>query len=230
MHFWALCFLLLTNIAFAEVGKISKILAGSDAYIMRGSEKKVLAADFNLEVGDEVFSQESVVLIHLYPTTQMSMAKNTQIKITQSLIEQTANQEKAFSVINFIKGIIRVQVTKETALDVDQKVEAEGVVFAVRGTEFEVSDEKEGIDLDVTEGVVEVSSPYVQSFVPEIVKANEGLRFNKKARKFERRQFRRKFKDAPAFANKQEMRKNWKQKRQDKKAARRVKRQSKDKK
>ena len=54
MHFWALCFLLLTNIAFAEVGKISKILAGSDAYIMRGSEKKVLAADFNLEVGDEV--------------------------------------------------------------------------------------------------------------------------------------------------------------------------------
>jgi hypothetical protein len=213
MHFWALCFLLLTNIAFAEVGKISKVLGSPDAFIMRGTQKIVLAADAKLEVGDEIFSQASVLLIHLYPTTQLSMAKQTQIKITKSLIDETSGTDRAFSIINFIKGLVRVQVVKENNLEVDQKIEADGVAFAVRGTEFEVSKDNEDFDLDVLEGEVEVTSPFVQTFVPEIVKANEGFKFNKKARKFERRKFRRKFKDAPAFAGKDQLRKNWKQKR-----------------
>lgn len=230
MRFWALSFLLLTNIAFAEVGKISKILGGTDAYVLRGTEKSALSVDTKLEVGDEIFSQESVLQVHIYPTTQLSMAKQTQIKITKSLIDESQATDKAFSIINFIKGLVRVQVVKEDNLEVDQKIEADGVAFAVRGTEFEVSKEHEDFDLDVIEGEVEVSSPFVQTFVPEIVKANEGFKFNKKARKFERRKFRRKFKDAPAFAGKDELHKNWKQKRKAKKAERRQKRQAKGKK
>lgn len=230
MYFWALCFLLLTNIAFAEVGKITKIIGGSDVLIMRGSEKKILTSGAKLEVGDEIFSSDTVVQIHLYPTTQLNLAKNTQIKITKNLIEETGSIDKSFSVINFIKGLVRIQVTKEANLEIDQKIEADGVAFAVRGTEFEISKDNEDYDLDVVEGEVEVSSPFVQTFVPEIVKANEGFKFNKKARQFERRKFRRNFKDAPAFANKSEMRKNWKQKRKLKKAAKRAKRQAKDKK
>ena len=108
MHFWALCFLLLTNIAFAEVGKISKVLGSSDAYIIRGTEKIALAADAKLEVGDEIFSQGSVLLIHIYPTTQMSLTKQTQIKITKSLIDESSATDRAFSIINFIKGLIDV--------------------------------------------------------------------------------------------------------------------------
>jgi hypothetical protein len=217
MQVWALSFLLLTNIAFAEVGKISKVLGSSDAYVMRGTEKKTLSVDTKLEVGDELFSQNSVLLVHIYPTTQLSLAKQTQVKITKSFIDESNETDKAFSIINFIKGLVRVQVVKEANLEVDQKIEADGVAFAVRGTEFEVSSENGDYDLDVLEGEVEVSSPFIQTFVPEIVKANEGFKFNKKARKFERRKFRRKFKDAPAFASKDELHKNWKQKRKNRK-------------
>jgi len=213
MIFWVMAFSILVSTSFAEVGKISKILGPGDAYIQRSHEKVYIRENINLEQGDELFTEGSVIVVHLYPTTQISLAKNTQIKINESLIEGDGEKEKSFSVIEFIKGIVRLQVTRDENLEIDQKVVADGVAFAVRGTEFEISQDGEDFDLDVLEGEVEVSSPYVQTFVPEIVKANEGFRFNKKARNFQRRKFGMKFKNHPGFARKEEMRQKWKQKR-----------------
>jgi ferric-dicitrate binding protein FerR (iron transport regulator) len=133
-----------------------------------------------LEEGDTLFSQDNVLLVHLFPSTLLSLAKNTQITLSESKIEEEGNQDKSFSVVNFIKGIVRFLVTKEPDQQIEQKVVADGVAFAVRGTEFEVSQDGENFDLDVLEGEVEVSSPHVQTFVPEVVKPNEGFRFIKR--------------------------------------------------
>lgn len=226
MIFWMMAFSILITTSFAEVGKISKILGTGDAYIQRSHEKISIQENINLEQGDELFTEGSVIVVYLYPTTQISLSKNTQIKITESLIEGDGQKEKSFSVIEFIKGIVRLQVTKDENLEIDQKVVADGVAFAVRGTEFEVSQTGEDFDLDVLEGEVEVSSPYVQTFVPEIVKANEGFRFNKKARNFQRRKFGMKFKNHPGFARKEELKQKWKQKRLEQKKDRSHKRQA----
>ena len=212
--------------SFAQVGKITKMVGSDDAYLLRGQAKIAITQDANLELGDELFSNESVLVLHLYPTSQMSLAKNSQIRINQSLIEGDGEKEKTFSVISFIKGLVRLQVTKDSNLEIDQKIIADGVAFAVRGTEFEVSKEGDDFDLDVIEGEVEVSSPFVQTFVPEIVKANEGFRFNKKEKNFKRRKFKTKFKNHPGFVGREEIRKNWNKKRSEIKLKRSDKRNS----
>lgn len=217
MYLWLATFILLVSSSYGEVGKVSKVIGTNDAYIIRQSAKLSINPDFLIEEGDEVFSQDSVVVIHLYPQSQMSLSKNTHIKITKNLVEGSGEKEKAFSIIDYVKGIIRLQVTKDANQEIEQTVQADGVAFAVRGTEFEVSKEGEDFDLDVVEGEVEVSSPFVQTFVPEIVKANEGFRFNKKHRKFQRRKFRMKLKQT-GFSSRSELREQWKQKRQQRKA------------
>jgi hypothetical protein len=217
---WLISFVLLASTAFAEVGKISKVVGSGDAYILRNKEKITITVDASIEQGDELFTQDSVLIVYLYPTSQIGLAKNTQIKITQNLIEGTDEKDKSFSVIDFIKGLIRLQVTKEDNLEIEQKIVADGVAFAVRGTEFEVSQEGEDFDLDVIEGEVEVTSPYVNTFVPEIVKANEGFRFNKKSRNFQRRKFGAKFKNHPEFAKREEIRQKWKKNRLERKQKR----------
>lgn len=221
MILWILSFLLMISASMAEVGKISKNLGTGNAYLMRGKDKISLVQDSMIELGDEIFSEDCVIQFHLYPTTQINLAKNSHIKITESFIVGEGSKEKSTSVIGFIKGLIRLQVTKDENLEIDQKVVADGVVFGVRGTEFEVSNENDDFELDVVEGEVEVSSPYVQTFVPEMVKANEGFRFNKKARKFERRKFRMKFANNPGFSKREDIRKMWKQKRAEQKLKRR---------
>ncbi len=220
MMIWISCFVLMINISLAEIGKVNKIVGPADAYILRNQNKIMVAPNTEIEEGDEIFSLESVLVIHLYPTTQMSLAKNTQIKISKNLIEETADKEKSFSIIEFVKGIVRLQVTKDDDLEIEQQVVADGVAFAVRGTEFEVSNENENFDLDVIEGEVEVSSPYVQTFVPEIVKANEGFRFNKKQRNFQKRKFGTKFKNHPGFAGREEIKAKRKQMRAERKQKR----------
>lgn len=222
---WLLSLTLMISASIAEVGKVSKLVGNNDAYILRNNQKIAITLDALVEQGDELFTQDSVIVVYLYPTTQMSLAKNTQIKITESLIEGNGDKEKSFSIIDFVKGIVRLQVTKDENLEIEQKIVADGVAFAVRGTEFEVSSEGEDFDLDVIEGEVEVSSPYVQTFVPEMVKANEGFRFNKKAKNFQRRKFLAKFKNHPGFARKEEMREKWKQKRMEQKQNRLNKRE-----
>lgn len=219
MYLW-LSLILMSTFAHAEIGKINKLVGNGNGYLERNTQKINLTQDLMLEEGDTIYSQDNVLLIHLYPSSQLSLSKNTQITLTQNLIEDEDEGEKAFSVVNFVKGIVRVLVTKETDQTIDQKIVADGVSFAVRGTEFEVSEEGDDFDLDVFEGEVEVSSPHVQTFVPEIVKPNEGFRFNKRKKNFQRRKFGPKFKNHPGFKKREEIRENWKKKRSERRAKR----------
>lgn len=207
------------NPAWAEIGKVIKLVGDNDAYVVRANNKVTLSPDTKLELQDEIHSINTYVVIHLYPGTQMSLAKNTQVKLTESMIEDVNDLQRSSSIIDFIKGIIRVQVTKEANEEIDQKIQTEGVSFAVRGTEFEISlEENKDVDLDVFEGQVEVSSPYVQSFVPEYVKANEGFRFDRKKKNFSKRRFAPKFRNHPGFENPKKLKARWKTLKKDRKA------------
>jgi len=221
MKFILLISLFLLNSAWAEVGKITKILGDQDSYLIRGKENIKLTAELDLELNDVIHSQNSYIVIHLYPATQMSLAKNSEIKISEHMIEESGDLEKTTSVIDFIKGIVRVQVTKDTNQEIDQKVQANGVAFGVRGTEFEVSlEENQDVDLDVFEGEVQASSPDIHTFVPEIIKANEGFRYERKKKAFSKRRFAPKFRNHPGFKDRKEIKKQWKLIREQKRAAR----------
>lgn len=214
-------FCLLISSAWAEVGKVTKIVGEQDSYVVRGSENIKLLVDTALELGDIIHSKNAYLVIHLFPATQMSLAKNTEIKISEHMIEENADLEKTTSVIDFIKGIVRLQVTKDSNQEINQKVQADRIAFGVRGTEFEVSlEDNQDVDLDVFEGEVEATSPDVHTFVPEIIKANEGFRFEKKKRAFSKRRFAPKFRNHPGFKDKKEIKKQWKALKEKRKADR----------
>lgn len=187
--------LIFSSFCFAGVGEILSLNGGSDAKLSRGGVEQVLAVGTALQVGDKIRSENSHVVFLIYPKIQMSLGRGSEMSITSHLIDE-ANEAKSSSILELIKGIIRVQVIRDESDQVEHKIDANGVSFAVRGTEFEVTSTDEEAELDVIEGEVEVSSPYVQTFVPEIVKRNEGFKFSRKAKRFERRAFRKKMKDA----------------------------------
>ena len=123
------------NTSLAEVGKVLKVVGSTDAYLVRDQNKISLTVDQILELGDEIFSENSMPVIHLYPGTQLSLDKNTQIKLTEHMIEENAEAvKKSSSVIDFIRGILRASITREEGEEVDQKFQARGVAFGVRGT------------------------------------------------------------------------------------------------
>lgn len=211
MLLWILPVFMMT-FSFAEVGRVVKIVGGQDAYILRQGEKQVLQAEQDLEEGDQIFSQSSHVVIQIYPATQMSIIKDSEVTLTQNLIEETEQVKKATSLIELVKGLIRLQVTKEEGMELDQTVRAPQVAFSVRGTDFEVSTLGDDIDLDVYEGDVEVSSPNVQTFVPYHVKAKEGFRYSRKSPGFARRNFAPKLKE-PGFVPREKLKAFWHKKR-----------------
>lgn len=202
---------LISTTLLAESGKVLKTV-GADTLIKRKGVESVLQMDHILEQGDEIITGKGSALLLLYPATQISLSPDTHITISEHSIDQMEVKERAVSVIGFLKGFIKVLVSKDSDQEVDQRYDAKDVSFGVRGTEFELSENDEGVDLDVSEGVIEVSSPHVQSFVPEIVKANEGLQFSKKRKNFLRRKFAPKFKDRSLFKDKKELFKEWKTK------------------
>lgn len=215
--------------ASAEVGKVVRIAGENTGYLIRASEKVSLNQDTPLELQDEIHSDNSVLVLYLYPGTQISLGKKTSIKLTEHFIDSSEDKlRKSFSIIDLIKGMVRLQVTKEGQEELEQKITADDVAFAVRGTEFEVSYlETSHVDLDVVEGEVEVSSPHVQTFVPEIVKAKQGFRFDRKKRSFGRRKFLLKFRDHPGFGKASQLRKNWRQFKKNQKHVRNRKRKRK---
>ncbi len=203
-----LLFILFSSIAHAQIGEILSLRGSQDAWLSRSGSKIILSEGGTLEVGDSIHTENAHVTFLLYPKIQMSLVKGTEITISKHMIEES-NAEKTTSLIELIKGLIRIQVTRDGNEEVDQKVDAKGVTFAVRGTEFEVSSTDVDAELDVFEGEVEVSSPYVQTFVPEIVKPKEGFRFERKGRKFERRALKERNREAK-FLRREEMRTRWK--------------------
>ncbi|MES2528138.1 MAG: FecR domain-containing protein [Bdellovibrionota bacterium] len=213
-------FLFTISLTHAQVGEVLSMKGSHDAWISRNGSRISIAEGLSLETGDNIHTENAHVTFLIYPKIQMSLVKGTEITISRHMIEEST-AEKSTSLIELIKGLIRVQVTKDGTEEVDHKIDARGVTFSVRGTEFEVSSTDEDAELDVFEGEVEVSSPYVQTFVPEIVKPNEGFRFERKEKKFARRALKERNREA-RFIRKEEMRQRWK----NKKASRIEKRQS----
>ncbi|MFL5783994.1 MAG: FecR domain-containing protein [Bacteriovoracaceae bacterium] len=205
-----LVLLLSISFAYAQIGEI-RSLTSPGAYLMRAGSRIDLATGTPLEVGDDIFTESSHVTLILFPKIQMSLVNGTELKISQHMIDEANEEEKTTSLVDLIKGLLRIQVTRDGSETVDQKINAKEVTFAVRGTEFEVSSTDDDAELDVFEGEVQVSSPYVQTFVPEIVKPNEGFRFDRKTRKFARRANRERIKNA-RFMQRQQMREMWKNK------------------
>lgn len=206
---------LFSTILFAESGRVLKTI-GSDTHLNRKGSMILLQQDLILEEGDEISTGKGSALLLLYPATQISLSPDTTILISEHSIQQLEVKEKAVSVISFIKGLIKVLVSKDSDQEVDQRYETKDVSFGVRGTEFELSESDETVELDVTEGLIEASSPHVQSFVPEYVKANEGLQFSKKRKNFAKRKFLLKIKDRGIFKDRKEILKQWKIKKKSK--------------
>lgn len=185
MYLWTLSLLLVANISFAAVGSVELISSKSDASLSRGAKKLSVSKKMKLNAGDELETQDSSLLINLNSRVQLSLAPHTHLKIN--------------SAPSLTKGSVRVLVTKQK---VDQKFEGESVSFTSKDADFEVSREGDNFDLSVVKGEVQVASPFINTFVPEIVKANEGFRFNLKAKSFERRKFAFKFNTYPGFVEK----------------------------
>lgn len=203
--------------AHAEVGEVIAVRGGTDAYLSRNGERHILTEGFPLQVGDTLRTESSHVVFLLFPKIQMSLVKGTEIIITSHLVEDSGEIEKTESLIDLIKGLIRIQVTRDDNDKVEQKVNAKDVSFAVRGTEYEVSSTDDDAELDVFEGEVEVSSPHVQTFVPEIVKPRQGFRFERKNRQFVRRALKERNKESK-FLRKEELKTRWQTRKAEKKA------------
>ncbi len=224
MSYFLSAFIVLISLAHAEVGEIISLRGGTDSYLLRNGSKTSITEGVKLEVGDSIHSGKGHVSLLLYPKIQMGLSTDTELRITAHMVSEANNKVKTDSLIDMIKGLVRIQVTRDQNEEVQQKVDARGVSFAVRGTEYEVSSTEDDAELDVFEGEVEVSSPHVQTFVPEIVKPKEGFRYSRKARQFSRRAFKERNKDA-RFLKKEEMRSRW-QKRKDLRADRRTERRN----
>jgi hypothetical protein len=165
MRFWALFLLFIMNSSFAA----------SNAFIMRGGKTIPFTPEIKIELNDEVHSGDSFMMIQIKPQTKISMAKHTELLITED------------SYVELKKGMILLKVKK------DEQV-VKGEAFSFRGTgQFEIALENSDVHLNVIKGQVQASSPYVQSFAPEIVKAKEGLEFNGKNKNFIRKKFAPKF-------------------------------------
>lgn len=207
-------FFLFISVSHAQVGEILS-LRGSDSFLSRNGTQSSLTEGTKLEVGDSVHSGNGHVTLILFPKIQMGLSKGTELKITRHMVAE-ANTEKTESLIELVKGLIRVQVSRDPGEEVQQGVHARDITFAVRGTEYEVSTDDEMADLDVFEGEVEVSSPHVQTFVPEIVKPREGFRFDRKKRQFARRAHRENLKNV-RFLRKEEIRSRWQERKAERK-------------
>jgi hypothetical protein len=190
--------------AFAGIGEITS-LHGDGSYLLRAGSNITLTEGLGLEVGDTIHSENAHVSLLLYPEIQMGLVNGTELKITRHMVEDAESGAKTDSLIDLVKGLVRIQVSKDQGDEVQQKVDAGSVTFAVRGTEYEVSTTPEDAELDVFAGEVQVSSPLIQTFVPEIVKPNEGFRFDRKGRKFSRRAVRERNKQA-RFIRREQMR------------------------
>jgi hypothetical protein len=177
---FTLTFWFYLDAVYADMGKIVRLGDKSEAHLERSRQKIVLQPGTRIKHGDKIFSSSSDVLLLIYPATQLSLTKQSQLIIKNN------------SLLVVQKGGGRFKSKEQL------NIKTTDVAFSTHGTEFEVVLAKSFVDLDVLSGMVEVTSPHVHTFVPEIVKANEGFRFDRKKRQFIRREFKSRFKELGA--------------------------------
>lgn len=106
----------------------------------------------------------------LSPTVKLRAGRNTKFTVNKEASVVTS--------IKLSKGVVRVMSSSEFA------VKGPDVTFTTKDAEFEVAIFKHFVDVNVIRGEVEASSPHIQTFVPEIINAQEGFRYSRTERKF----------------------------------------------
>lgn len=210
MGLWILSFVLMVSTASASVGKVLKTADNSGAYIIRNKNKIDLKSDLALETGDQVVSGTTNLVLQLYPETQIALTKQTELIIDQADLEISKSNDRGFAVVKLQKGLVKVLIPAGKRQELEQRWETEGMTGAVRQGEFELSvEESKNVKLEVMKGQVDVSSPFIQSFVPEIVKSNEGLTFVMKDKAFSRHRVDGKSQLKDVLINPKTTKKNW---------------------
>ena len=109
-------------------------------------------------------NQENTSLTEVSSSFKYSLSQNSELK---------KNHEGDY-VLSVGGG--RFFITKSVNVT---KIHAPDLVISTSNGDFEIHIEKELIKILVHASDIEISSPYVMSFVPEIVKANEKIQFDR---------------------------------------------------
>jgi hypothetical protein len=178
MKFLILTFLL-SQASFADLGQITKNSGSTNGFILRGSKKLPLLKGASLENNDRISTLQSTVMLYLEPSTQILVPENAEIIIVK--------KDNLSSMVTLLKGHIRLKVIPLAKVEVGQSLEIGSVVASSQNADFQGALKGEDSEFDVRTGLIQLSSPLVQSFVPENLKAKEGVLFAKGQKKFVRR-------------------------------------------
>ncbi len=186
MSLFTFMLLIVSFSAYANYGKILQFSGKQDSYVLRNNNKIKIDTNLLLEKGDQIFTNDSQVLVTVYPSTQIVLDKNSHLGLSSEL--------------EFTKGKMKTRIGAGSKEESSHKVQANQVAFTTSSGEFEVSyGPKKFIELFVANGEVEASSPQVQTFVPEIIKTKEGFRFNIQEPGFSKQRYAPKFKTSLTF-------------------------------
>lgn len=121
-----------------------------------------------------------MVFMHSAYSSEVLRLKDAKVFVGKDSEAKVINQQE----VKILKGFIHIKSKGKI------NVVSSDVSFSTESAEFEVSlSDNKDVDLDVVRGEVLVSSPHVHTFVPEIVKAQEGFRYRSNPPGFERRKY-----------------------------------------
>lgn len=178
-----LCFaLLLSTISgFAGVGKVMSVSKGGEAHAYKGLTKTKLIQNLQLEVGDEVSSGKSTVIIAFDSGLKVALPQGSRFKIHK---ENKTGKEKSSLILELLQGSLRTQLASKTKNVSQNEILIGNVQFLFASGDFEIISEKTKIEMNVNKGEVEVRSPDIHTLVPEIIKSQKGFLFDRKMKSF----------------------------------------------
>lgn len=155
------------------------------ATVIRDKKKMELTSDYMMRAGDEIHSGKSKITLGLQTGSKLQIAKQSKIIVSHYQITATDKKEKAIIDIDLLKGSVNANIHAEGNQEIEFKINTPGASFAADETDAEVIlDRSKNASVKVTSGQVLVSSPFIQSFAPEVVKAGEKLRFDMKKKAY----------------------------------------------
>jgi ferric-dicitrate binding protein FerR (iron transport regulator) len=155
------------------------------ATVIRDKKKMELTSDYMMKAGDEIHSGKSKVTLGLQAGSKLQIAKQSKIVVSHYQITKAGQKEKAIIDIDLLKGSLNAKVHSEGNQEIEFKINTPGASFAADEADAEVMlDKSKSASVKVTKGQVLVSSPFIQSFAPEVVKAGEKLRFDMKKKAY----------------------------------------------
>lgn len=174
----AICLLglLMMNVSLASEEK---------SFLLRNNKKMSISSEQKFQAGDEVHSGKSKLVLPLHSGVKLTLFKGSKIVLTHHQVTTANKKENIFIDIDLKKGKTFALIEKKEGQEVELKINTPGASFAANVSNFEVIvDKAKNSTVKVQQGLVLVSSPYIQSFAPEVVKAGEKLRFDMKKKAF----------------------------------------------